>query len=89
MVALSIKLPEELATRSRRLAKKLGISRSELIRLALEHELEQVEARLERREMAASLAAMGADRSALEESEALDRALDERLPPEEEGWWQG
>jgi metal-responsive CopG/Arc/MetJ family transcriptional regulator len=89
MIALSIKLPEDLARRSGNLAKRLGITRSELIRLALLHEIEQAEARLERRAMAESLAAMGADASERAESEALDRALDEPLPSEEENWWQG
>ena len=38
MIALSIKLTEELDKTSRKLARKLGISRSELIRQALANE---------------------------------------------------
>ena len=86
MIALSIKLPEDLAKQSRRVARKLGITRSELIRQALVHEIDQVEAGLERRAMAQSLRAIaGISR----EAEGLDRAFDEALPGEKEGWWNG
>jgi metal-responsive CopG/Arc/MetJ family transcriptional regulator len=87
MIALSIKLPEDLAEQSRRVARKLGITRSELIRQALVHEIDQVQAGLERRAMARSLQAMAAGAS--RESEALDRAFDETLVEETEGWWNG
>jgi metal-responsive CopG/Arc/MetJ family transcriptional regulator len=86
MIALSIKLPEELAERSRRVARKLGITRSELIRQALIHEIDQVQAGLERRAMAQSLQALA---EAADEIEALDRAFDETLPEDKEGWWNG
>ncbi len=86
MKALSIKLPEELAEQSRQVARRLGITRSELIRQALVHEIDQVQAGLERRAMAQSLHAMG---GAVDETEALDRALDETLPEEKDGWWNG
>ena len=87
MVALSIKLPEELAEMSRQVARKLGITRSELIRQALVHEIEHVEASLERRAMAESLRAMAGTDSVARDNEALDQALDEVLPEEKEGWW--
>jgi metal-responsive CopG/Arc/MetJ family transcriptional regulator len=86
MIALSIKLPEELAERSRRVARKLGITRSELIRQALIHEIDQVQAGLERRAMAQSLQALA---ETADEIEALDRAFDETLPEDKEGWWNG
>ena len=86
MKALSIKLPEELAEQSRQVARRLGITRSELIRQALVHQIDQVQAGLERRAMAQSLHAMG---GAVDETEALDRALDETLPEEKDGWWNG
>ena len=86
MIALSIKLPEDLAEQSRRVARELGITRSELIRQALVHEIDHIQAGLERRAMAQSLQAMAA---ASREAEALDRALDEMLPEETEGWWNG
>lgn len=87
MVALSIKLPQELAEMSRQVARKLGITRSELIRQALVHEIEHIEASLERRAMAESLRAMAGTDSAARENDALDQALDEVLPEEKEGWW--
>jgi len=86
MIPLSIKLPEDLAERSRRVARKLGITRSELIRQALVHEIDQVQAGLERRAMAQSLKDLA---GAAREIEALDRAFDETLPEDKEGWWNG
>ncbi len=70
MVALSIKLPKDLAEMSRQVARRLGITRSELIRQALVHEIEQVKARLERGAMAASLRAMTGTAAAIRENEA-------------------
>ncbi len=86
MKALSIKLPEDLEERSRQVARQLGITRSELIRRALVHEIDHVQAGLERRAMAQSLQAMTV---VSDETEVLDRALDEALPKEKEGWWNG
>lgn len=87
MIALSIKLTEELDKTSRKLAGKLGISRSELIRQALAHEIDQLEAHFERQAMADSLRAMAKRKKELGELEMLDHALDEPLPEEKEGWW--
>lgn len=87
--ALSIKLPEDLAAASLDVARRLGVSRSELIRQALVHEIEQAGAVVERRAMADSLQAMGRDPVARRAAEDLDGALDEPLPPEQEGWWRG
>ena len=70
MVALSIKLPKDLAEMSGQVARRLGITRSELIRQALVHEIEQVKARLERGAMAASLRAMTGTAAAIRENEA-------------------
>jgi len=39
LTAISLKLPNELARKSTKAAEKMGISRAELIRVALEHEL--------------------------------------------------
>jgi hypothetical protein len=89
MIDLSIKLPTQLAEQSQVVAKKLGITRSELIRRALSHEIEEAEAGIERRSMAQSLVAMQADASEVEANEALDHAFDEPLPVEDDGWWRG
>ncbi len=89
MIALSIKLPDTLAEASRATARKLGMTRSEFIRRALTHEIEQVEAKLERRALAESLANMGRNWHASLAAEQLDQAMDESLPHEKENWWKG
>lgn len=89
MIALSIKLPESLAEASRRLAHRLGISRSELIRRSLAHEIESVEARLERSAMAEGLMAMGREADAITQLETLDNGLCETLPGDKDAWWNG
>ncbi len=86
MKALSIKLPEDLAEQSRQVARELGITRSAPIRQALVHEIDQVQAGLEGRAVAKSLQAMA---GISQETEVLDRALDESLPEENEGRWNG
>ena len=48
MAAISLKLSDELAQQSTKAAEKIGISRTELIRVALEHELAVINKRLER-----------------------------------------
>jgi metal-responsive CopG/Arc/MetJ family transcriptional regulator len=88
MTPLSIKLPDKLASASQQTARKLGISRSELIRLSLEHEIERIEADLERREMAQSLTAMANSPVYMRDAEILDDALDEPLADEQDNWWK-
>lgn len=88
MVAISLKLPEKLARESKAVAAKLGISRTELIRTALVHELARIQARLEREAMAKSFRAMQRDADYLAEEEAIDAALDTRLPREKDRWWE-
>ena len=88
MTPLSIKLPDKLAAASQNTARRLGISRSELIRLSLEHEIERIEADLERREMAQSLAAMTNSPMYIRDAEILDNALDEPLADEQDNWWK-
>lgn len=86
MIPLSIKLPEDLAEHSRQVARKLGITRSELIRQALSQEIDSVAAGLERGAIAQSLQAMARTPHQIE---ALDRAMDETLSEEKEAWWNG
>jgi predicted transcriptional regulator len=89
MTAISLKLPDELARRSTQAAEKMGISRTELIRVALEHELAVISKGLERAGMAKALEAMREDPDYTRESEILDQGLMEDLPNEPENWWQG
>jgi metal-responsive CopG/Arc/MetJ family transcriptional regulator len=89
MTAISLKLPDDLARQSTRVAERLGISRTELIRVALEHELADINRRMEREEMAKALEAMREDPDYGRESELLDQGVMESLPDEPENWWQG
>ena len=89
MIAISLKLPDEVAEESKRLAAQMGISRTELIRVALQHEMESIRRRQEQEAMAASLAAMAQDPAYLQETQVLDETLSEPLADDsEEGWWQ-
>ena len=89
MTAISLKLPDELARKSTKVAEKMGISRAELIRVALEHELAHISKRLERADMATAVEAMREDPDYELESVSLDQGLMEDLPNELENWWQG
>ncbi len=89
MTAISLKLPDDLARESKLVADKIGISRTELIRQALRHELDEIEARLERAAMAEALQTMRDDPVYIRECEAVYEGLDEALPDEAENWWQG
>ena len=89
MTAISLKLPDELARKSTKVAEKMGISRAELIRVALEHELADINKRLERADMAKAVEAMREDPDYERESASLDQGLTGDLPNELENWWQG
>ena len=89
MIAISLKLPDELARKSTEAAEKMGISRAELIRVALEHELADIGKRLERADMVKAVEAMREDPDYQRESTSLDQGLMEDLPNEPENWWQG
>jgi metal-responsive CopG/Arc/MetJ family transcriptional regulator len=89
MAAISLKLPDDLARESKEIADKIGITRTELIRRALRHELAYIEARLERDAMAKALRAMRNDPAYVREGRALDDGLGEPLPEEPERWWEG
>ncbi len=89
MTAISLKLPDELAQQSKSVADKIGISRTELIRQALRHELDDIEASLERAAIAEALKTMRDDSIYIQESEAVYKGLESVLPEEPENWWQG
>jgi len=85
MAAISLHLPDELARESKQVAEKIGVSRTELIRQALRHELDSIEARFEREAMA-----MRADTSYQQISEAIDEGLAEKVAEEaDDAWWKG
>jgi len=89
MTAISLKLPDELARQSTMAAEKMGISRTELIRVALEHELADISKRLEREDMAKALEAMREDPEYERDSAILDEGMTEMLPDEPDNWWRG
>ena len=89
MTAISLKLPDELARKSTEAAEKMGISRAELIRVALEHELADIGKRLERADMVKAVEAMRENPDYERESASLDQGLMEDLPNEPVNWWQG
>jgi len=89
MTAISLKLPDELARQSTKAAEKMGISRTELIRVALEHELADISKRLEREDMAKALEAMREDPEYDRDSAVLDQGMMEGGPGEPDNWWQG
>lgn len=88
MTAISLKLPDELAELSATVADKLGISRTELIRNALRHEIRQIQARLEKEAMANALQAMKQDPEYIHEAELLDQAIADTLPQDPDNWWE-
>ena len=67
----------------------MGISRAELIRVALEHELADIGKRLERADMVKAVEAMRENPDYERESASLDQGLMEDLPNEPVNWWQG
>ena len=89
MTAISLRLPDDLARQSTKAAEKMGISRTELIRVALEHELAAISKRLERADMARAFEAMRKDSEYERESGILDQGLMDAVPDESENWWQG
>lgn len=88
MTALSIHLPDSIAKASKIAARKLGLSRSEFIRQAILHELDNMQARLELEEMAKSFSAMKKHKDYLSESEEIENQLNDELPEEKEEWWK-
>lgn len=89
MASISLHLPDDLALESAQVAERLGLSRTELIRQAIRHELDAIAARLEREAMAAALARMQGDETYRLDSEALDAGLEDRVAEEPEAWWRG
>lgn len=89
MASISLNLPDDLASESTQVAEKLGLSRTELIRQAIRHELDSIAARLERDAIAAALASMQGDENYRLESDALETGLEDRVAEEPDEWWRG
>lgn len=87
MVNLSISLPNDIAQASNKIAKKLGISRTEFIRQAVTHELKNVQSRLEQNKIIQCFNSMKSSNTYIEESEEIISELDINISDEQEGWW--
>ncbi|MGF1546418.1 MAG: ribbon-helix-helix protein, CopG family [Thiotrichales bacterium] len=89
MAAISINLPDDLANEAKRLAERIGVSRTELIRSAVKHEIEALKAQLEREEIRKAFKHMRVDSNYRGESNNLDEGLNTPLVDEEDNWWRG
>lgn len=87
MTTLSIILPDALAQASQEVACKLGVSRTQFIRQAITHELENFQSRHEQNEIIKSIIAMKSDKDYLEEMDEINKGLNSDLPRERKGWW--
>lgn len=89
MYSLSLNIPEFLVKKSDTFANKIGISRMEFFRRAIQHEIESLQTRWEQEAMAKSFKAMRKHPSYLEDVERLDQGFSETLPEEKDAWWSG
>jgi metal-responsive CopG/Arc/MetJ family transcriptional regulator len=87
MTALSIIVPDELAENSSLIAKKMHISRSQFIRLAIENEIKAYRLMREQQDMVVGFRALKQQVSYLDEMSDLEQ-LDVNLKDEGESWWK-
>jgi metal-responsive CopG/Arc/MetJ family transcriptional regulator len=87
MTALSLILPDAIAKASREAARKLGITRTQFIRLAVLHELEAFEAKQEQTAMAKAMIAMKTSHSYSQDTSKLLSDFPTDLPAEKDEWW--
>ncbi len=88
MIAISLKLPENLIQQSDQLAKELGLSRTELIRRALRHEIQRTRRIRDQEAIATDFAYLATDRNYLAETDELDAGFSDLPDAEEaEDWW--
>ncbi len=87
MTALSIVVPDELAKDSFLIAKKMHISRSQFIRLAIENEIRTYRLKNEQQEMVLGFMALKQQASYLDEINDIEQ-LDVHLKDEGECWWK-
>ncbi len=87
MTALSIVVPDDLARDSLLIAKRLHISRSQFIRLAIENEIKAYKLAKEQQDMLVGFKAVKDNLDYLEDIEKLEQ-LDVILKNEGESWWK-
>lgn len=83
MQAVSIKLPDELLGRSTRLAESLEITRSDLIRQALEHEIIRQEKKLIQQKLREASKVLASSEIEAWAELDTDLGIDEEAP-----WWK-
>ena len=88
MTTLSIVLPDNLAKASQEIAARLGISRTQFIRQAIAHELEDFQSQLEEEAIVKAFSAMKDNKKYLEETKKLTEGLNSDLPNDGEEWWK-
>ena len=87
MISLSINFPDNIVKVTNEVAKKLGVSRTEFIRQAVVHELNNFQIQLEQNDIIKSFAAMKKSKKYSEETELLMDGLNSDLPLDGEEWW--
>jgi len=89
MIALSVSLPDDMAKASQQVAKELGMSRTQFIRLSVAHELERVHKKIALREMIKGFKSMQDSPDYLQNLEELEEGFNDNLLPEEmDEWWK-
>jgi metal-responsive CopG/Arc/MetJ family transcriptional regulator len=87
MTNLSIILPNTIAEDSTKVAKELGVSRTEFIRRAIIHELDNYKIKSEELVIIKSFNAMKKSTKYSKTSQKLMDSLFTDLPQEEDKWW--
>jgi|TARA_B110000503_G_C6886164_1_gene304816 metal-responsive CopG/Arc/MetJ family transcriptional regulator len=87
MGAVLINLPEFITENSTKAAKDLGISRTEFIKQAIIHELDNLKKNTEERKIAKVFQEMKKSEKYLNESNEIIDSLSIILPEEKTTWW--
>ncbi len=87
MTALSINIPDNMADASKQASVKLGISRTQFIRLAIAHELKRLEREDALDAMVEAFIAMKHGTNYIAEAGEMDESFSAPLPDDEDEWW--
>lgn len=88
MTAISISLPNKLASQSKHIASELGLSRSEFIRMAITHEIERTKKEMQLNSVISAFKRMKKSDEYRREAEQLDTAFDDELGNDIDDWWE-
>lgn len=87
MTAISIHLPNTLMRDSKKIASKLGLSRAQFIRMAIEFAIADWKKKQEIAGMLKAFKAMKKNTEYLKEAKEIMDGLNAELPNEEDEWW--